>query len=153
MIPEFINLTESEVELLKKIPAMVTILIAGADEEISNAELQRAINLTKTKQSRARKELLTYYQEVAPDFEESLNELLAAYPEDTEVRSKQVVEDIKKLNDILPKIDRIWANQFIESMQDIAKRVAEAAGGVFGYMSIGYEESKLIGLKMIKVPE
>jgi hypothetical protein len=52
----------------------------------------------------------------------------------------------------LKKVDRNWAVQFVESMKDIAKKVAEAAGGVFGYLSIGYEESKLIDLKMIKVP-
>lgn len=152
MIPELKNLSESEIDLLKKIPAMVTILIAGADEEISKSELKEAINLTKIKQSKARKELLGYYQDIAPDFEKSLNELLNSYPKEAEVRSKQVIEDIERLNDILKKVDENWANQFVESMKDIAKKVAEAAGGVFGYMSIGYEESKLIDLKMIKVP-
>lgn len=152
MIPELKNLSESEIDLLKKIPAMVTILIAGADEEISKSELKEAINLTKIKQSKARKELIGYYQDIAPDFEKSLNELLNSYPKEAEVRSKQVIEDIERLNDILKKVDENWANQFVESMKDIAKKVAEAAGGVFGYMSIGYEESKLIDLKMIKVP-
>jgi formate dehydrogenase maturation protein FdhE len=152
MIPELKNLSESEIDLLKKIPAMVTILIAGADEEISKSELKEAITLTKIKQSKARKELLSYYQDIAPDFEKSLKELLNSYPKDAEVRSKQVLEDIERLNEILKKVDRNWAVQFIESMKDIAKKVAEAAGGVFGYLSIGYEESKLIDLKMIKVP-
>ncbi|WKK80223.2 hypothetical protein [Marivirga arenosa] len=152
MIPELQNLNESEIDLLKKIPAMVTILIAGADEEISKSELKEAVNVTKIKQSKARKELLSYYKEVAPDFEESLNELLNSYPQEAEVRSKQVIEEIERLNSILTKVDKDWAVQFIESMKDIAKRVAEAAGGVFGYLSIGYEESKLIDLKMIKVP-
>jgi formate dehydrogenase maturation protein FdhE len=153
MIPELKNLTESEIDLLKKIPAMVTILIAGADEEISKSELKEAINLTKIKQSKARKELLSYYQDIAPDFEKSLNELLDSYPKEAEVRSKQVVEEIERLNDILKKVDKNWAIQFVDSMKDIAKKVAEAAGGVFGYLSIGYEESKLIDLKMIKVPD
>jgi hypothetical protein len=153
MISELNNLTESEIDILKKIPAMVTILIAGADDEISKSELKEAINLTKIKQSKARKELLGYYQDIAPDFEASLNDLLNSYPSDAEVRSKQVIEDIERLNDILKKVDKEWAIQFVESMKDIAKKVAEAAGGVFGYLSIGYEESKLIELKMIKVPQ
>jgi formate dehydrogenase maturation protein FdhE len=152
MIPELKNLSESEIDLLKKIPAMVTILIAGADEQISKSELKEAINLTKIKQSKARKELLGYYQDIAPDFEKSLNQLLNSYPKEAEVRSKQVIADIERLNDILKKVDKNWAHQFVDSMKDIAKRVAESAGGVFGYLSIGYEESKLIDLKMIKVP-
>jgi hypothetical protein len=152
MISELQKLSESEIDLLKKIPAMVTILIAGADEEISKSELKEAVNLTKIKQSKARKELLGYYQEIAPDFEKSLNELLQSYPQDAEVRSKQVLDELERLNDILAKVDKDWATQFVSSMKDIAKKVAEAAGGVFGYLSIGYEESKLIDLKMIKVP-
>lgn len=152
MITELKNLSESEIDLLKKIPAMVTILIAGADDQISKSELKEAVNLTKIKQSKARRELLSYYQEIAPDFEKSLNELLSSYPQDAEVRSKVVIEDLEKLNTVLNKVDKDWATQFISSMKDIAKRVAESAGGVFGYMSIGYEESKLIDLKMIEVP-
>ena len=152
MISELKNLSESEIDLLKKIPAMVTILIAGADEQISKSELKEAVNLTKIKQSKARKELISYYQEIAPDFEKSLNELLNSYPQDAEVRSKLVIEELEKLNEILKKVDKDWASQFLSSMKDIAKKVAEAAGGVFGYLSIGYEESKLIDLNMIKVP-
>ncbi|WP_375581362.1 hypothetical protein ABWH96_10265 [Marivirga tractuosa] len=152
MIPELKNLSDSEINLLKKIPAMVTILIAGADEQISRSELKKAVNVTNIKQSKARKELLSYYQEIAPDFEKSLNDLLASYPSDAEIRSKQVIEEIERLNDILSKVDRYWALQFVSSMKDLAKKVAEAAGGVFGYLSIGYEESKLIDLEMIKVP-
>ncbi|GAB3336434.1 hypothetical protein GCM10027429_19760 [Marivirga atlantica] len=152
MIPEFEKLQPEEVELLNKVPAMVTILIAGADEEISKSELQKAVSLTKTKQSKARRELLSYYQQVGPDFEEILNDLLKSYPEDPETRSKMVIEDLERLNEILPKLDKAWAVQFVESMKEIAKKVAEAAGGVFGYLAIGYEESKLIDLKMIKKP-
>lgn len=152
MIPEFENLSESEIELIKYIPAMVTILIAGADEEISKSELKEAVNLTRIKQSKARKDLLSYYQLIGPNFESNLQKLIKSYHQDAEVRSKQVIEDIEKLNHILPKVDREWALQFVESMKDLAKKVAESAGGVFGYLSIGYEESKLIGLKMIKTP-
>jgi hypothetical protein len=152
MIPEFEKLQPEEIELLNKVPAMVTILIAGADEEISKSELQKAVSLTKTKQSKARRELLSYYQQVGPDFEEILNDLLKSYPEDPETRSKMVIEDLERLNEILPKLDKAWAVQFVESMKEIAKKVAEAAGGVFGYLAIGYEESKLIDLKMIKKP-
>ena len=152
MIPEFEKLSEADIDLLKKTPAMVTILIAGADEEISSSELQKAVSLAKIKQSKARRELLSYYQHIGPDFEANLNELLKSYPEDPETRSKMVVEDLKRLNYILPKLDHDWAIQFVESMKEIAKKVAEAAGGVFGYLAIGYEESKLIDLKMINKP-
>jgi hypothetical protein len=152
MTTEFENLSESEKIALVNAPALVTILIAGADEEISKRELQEAISLTRTKQKNARKELLSYYNMVSPHFEENLNQILQKHPENPEVRSKLVIEELVKLNEILAKMDKRWASQFVESMRDIAKKVAESAGGVFGYLSIGYEESKLIGLKMLKIP-
>ena len=37
-------------------------------------------------------------------------------------------------------------------MKDHAVKIAESSGGVFGFMSVGYEESKVIDLKMIKDP-
>ncbi len=152
MIPEFKNLSPTEIELLNNVPALVTILIAGADEEISKRELKEAVSLTRKRQSKARKELLSYYQQVGPGFEKSLENLIKSYPQEPETRSKMVIEDLERLNTILPKLDKAWAVQFVESMKEIAKRVAEAAGGVFGYLAIGYEESKLIDLKMIKKP-
>ncbi len=148
----FENLSESDQTALMNAPALVTILIAGADEEISNSELKEAVSLTRTKQKNARKELLGYYNLVSPQFEENLNRLLKNFPSDPEVRSKIVIEELERLNDILSKMDNRWANQFVESMRDIAKKVAESAGGVFGYLSIGYEESKLVGLKMLNTP-
>ena len=56
------------------------------------------------------------------------------------------------MNEILIKLDKTLAIKFYESLKDFAKKIAEASGGVLGYMSIGYEESKLIQLKMIKDP-
>ncbi len=148
----FKNLSESDQTALMNAPALVTILIAGADEEISKRELKEAISLTRTKQKNARKELLGYYNLVSPQFEENLNRIIKNFPSDPEVRSKIVIEELERLNNILIKMDQQWANQFVESMRDIAKKVAESAGGVFGYLSIGYEESKLVGLKMLKIP-
>ncbi len=148
----FKNLSESEKTALTNAPALVTILIAGADDQISKRELQEAISLTRTKQKNARKELIDFYNIVSPHFEENLKRILTNYPQDPEQRSKIVLDELESLNGILAKMDQRWAGQFVESMRDIAKKVAESAGGVFGYMSIGYEESKLIGLRMLKMP-
>jgi hypothetical protein len=151
-IPELSKLNEEEFSIITKAPAYVSLLIAGADSNIDRDEIKEAISVTKLKQNRARKELLNYYQAVAPDFEKTLTGLLNNLPKEPEERSKLVVEELKKLNTILPKLDKQFAIQFHASMRDIARKVAEASGGVFGYMAIGYEESKLIDLKMINDP-
>ena len=67
-------------------------------------------------------------------------------------REKLLSEEISKVNDIWPKLESSFAIKLYASLKEIAKHIAEASGGVFGYMSVGYEESKLIDLKMIKKP-
>ena len=57
-----------------------------------------------------------------------------------------------KLNFILPKIDRAFAIKLHASLKDLAKKVAEASGGVLSYLTISYEESKLMELKMLEDP-
>lgn len=153
MIPEFEVLNAEEIEVMKLTPVYVTILIAGADEKISQKELQEAVMVTKMKQSRAREELLGYYKVVSPQFEDNLQHVMDTMPDSTEERSHKVIEELEKLNDILPKLPKKFSVNFYASMRDLAKKVAEAAGGVFGYMSIDYNEYKLMDLHMINDPD
>ena len=152
MITDFEKLNEEEVELMLKVPLLVSILIAGADNEIDNSEVKKAVDISKSKQIRARKNLSDFYQEVGENFEDKLKVLIQQYPVSSEQRNPIIVDELEKVNTILPKLDSQFASQFYESVKDIAKKVAEESGGVLGYMAIGYEESKLIDLKMIKDP-
>lgn len=152
MIPEFDKLTEEEVELLLSAPILVSILIAGADNEIDKSETKQAVNISKDKQKRARASLIDYYKKVGENFEDKLKVMIQNYPVDAKSRNPLLMEELEKLNDILPKLDDQFAIELYESLKDIAKKIAEASGGVLGYMAIGYEESKLIGLNMIDDP-
>lgn len=152
MITEFEPLEESEVDLLLRAPLLVSILIAGADGKIDKSEVKEAIDLSRSKQKRARKDLIDYYREVGTDFEDKLKILISHLPTDVEKRSVEIEKELKGLNKILPKLDRTFAGELYVSLKDIAKKVAEASGGILGYMSIGYEESKFLDLKMVKDP-
>lgn len=152
MVPEFENLTEEESTLLLKAPALVCVLIAGADGKIDSKEIEEAILISKIKQTRARKALIEYYREVGVHFHQQLTELIRALPQDAKERSNAVVEELEKLNPILKKLDKTFAVKLHASLKDDAKKIAEASGGVLGLMKIGYEESKFIDLKMIKDP-
>ena len=152
MIADFEKLNEEEVEAILKVPLLVSILIAGADNEIDNSEIKKAVDISRSKQIRARKSLLDFYQEVGENFEDKLKVLIQQYPLNSEERNPVITDELEKINSILPKLDKQFASEFYESIKDIAKKVAEASGGVLGYMAIGYEESKLIDLKMIKDP-
>jgi len=152
MIEAFRNLNEEEEQVLYDIPVWVTILIAGADSKIDKKEIKEAISVTRLKKIRARQDLIEYYHKVSLGFESNLKGYLALLPEDTTESSKIIIKNLEKVNSILPKLERAFAIHFYESLKDLAKKVANASGGFMGFLAIGYEESKLIDLKMIKDP-
>ncbi|MDH5381937.1 MAG: hypothetical protein OEW75_13850 [Cyclobacteriaceae bacterium] len=152
MIVEFEVLEQEDIDLLLKTPLYVSILIAGADGKIDKNELNEAISLSKIKQTKARKELIEYYKEVGNHFEDKLKVLINSLPSGHEQRNKFISDELTKVGTILTKIDNHFAKELYVSLKDMAKKVAEASGGILGYMSVGYEESKFVDLKMIKDP-
>lgn len=145
-------LSEEEKLFLKKTPVLVAILIAGADNKIDKSEIKEALRISRYKPIKARILLKDFYSSIGDEFEFNLIEEIASLPREARKRTPRIVEELEKLNKILPKLDRKFAIQFYESMKDIAKKMAKASGGVLGYISVDYEESKLMELKMIKNP-
>lgn len=150
MIQEFESLREDEQEVLLRAPVYVAILIAGADGKIDKTERREAIDIARNKQSRSREQLSEFYKLVGEAFEEQFNKLDGELPSGTDERISAITTELRKLNFILPKVDKNFAIKFIASLKDLAKKIAEASGGVLGYLSISYEESRLMELKMIK---
>lgn len=152
MIAEFDGLEHSEKELMYSLPIYVAVLIAGADGKIDNNELRKAVSISNIKTTKARKDLIEYYNEVNTDYEDKLKMTIANLPSTAQEREKLLIEEISKVNALWSKIDKSFAIKLYASLIEIAKHIAEASGGVLGFMSVGYEESKLIELKMIKKP-
>lgn len=152
MIAEFNALNNEEIETMLAVPILVTILIAGADGQIDKSELNEAISIAKLKQKKARVDLIDYYREVGTDFEDKLKVMIQQFPVSAEERNPIIIEELTKLNAILPKLGNNFAADFYASIKDLAKKIAESSGGILGYMAVGYEESKLIELKMINNP-
>lgn len=152
MIVEFEDLREDEREVLLKAPVYVAILIAGADGNIDKSERTEAIEVARNKQSRAREQLVEYYKEVGASFEERFNALLTELPCDSAERTSAITTELRKLNFILPKVEKNFAIKLHASLKELAKKIAEASGGVLGYMTVSFEEQKLMELKMINDP-
>lgn len=152
MIQEFEILSQSERELMYSLPVYVAVLVAGADGDIDKKEVNRANNLANDKLKNARKDLIPYYNQANENFEDKLKMAIANLPSGTKERQKVLVEKLKESNESFAKLPRKYAVALYSSLKDIAKKIAEASGGVFGYMAIDFEESKLIELKMIKNP-
>jgi hypothetical protein len=152
MIPSFRTLNQEEIDLMYKVPVLITVLIAGADNDIDKNEIEEAISLAKFKKNRAREILLPYYRNVSVNFEEQLTMALNEYPHSFEERNRIIEVELKKLNSILPKLEKEFAVQFYASIKDFAKHIAEASGGILGYMAVSYEEAQFLDLKMINDP-
>jgi len=152
MISEFSTLRDDEIEVLLNAPVYVAILIAGADGEIDKKEISQALDLAQGKQSREREQLIGYYKEVGVIFEDKFFKLTEELSSSVEERNSAITSELRKLNHILPKIDRNFSIKLVASLKDMAKKVAGASGGVLGYMSVSYEEAKLVELDMIKDP-
>lgn len=152
MTSEFKNLNEQEVNLMLMTPALVTLLIAGAEGDIDKKEIDWG---SKIAHFRANEHtiLQTYYQEVDKHFTDTLKQITDAMPEDVAERSKRINQELHKLNDILKKVDNNFAKEFYKSLLSLAKQVAKASGGMWGYGSISPEEQKHLNLEVIHPPE
>lgn len=150
MIKEFEKLREDEVDVLLKAPVYVAILIAGADGEIDKSERQEAIDIAQNRQSRAREQLTDYYKLI--DFNTQFEKVLKTLPAGVEERNMAIIRELRKLNFILKKTDRPFAVKLHASLKDLAKKIAEASGGVLSYLTISYEEAKLMELKFLQDP-
>ena len=152
MIEQFKRLAKEETQIMYKAPVLVAILIAGADNTIDNEEIREACEMAKLKQTKSNGPLKAFYQRVGVDFENELRAHIKILPQETEQRNAWIISELKKLNMILPKLDNSFAVAFYDSLKDLARKIAEASGGVLGYMAVGQEESRFIGLNMIIDP-
>ena len=152
MIKEFGRLNEEERDLLLKAPAMVTILIAGADDDIDDQEKDKAERLAKFKGISGDSLLLSYYTEVHQNFSLQLIELGKEYPAMAELRNPIIAKQLELLNNILPKLPRDYAIELYKSLKSFAKNIAEASGGFLGFLSVGSEEKDWVQLPMIQDP-
>lgn len=150
MFQELRRLSDSEKDFLFKSPILVCILIAGADGTIDKKEINEAIGQAKKRQSQHG--LSEFYAEVGQDFEDKLKIVLRDYPADAIQRNKIISEDLKYLNEILPKIDKSFALRFYKSLREIAMSIAQSSGGILGMKSVGKEELEYVNLPMVSEP-
>jgi len=148
----FSELEEAEKKVMFRTPVLVAVLIAGADDKFDKKEIKEAVDLARQKLSKSRESLREFYRIVGTDFNLKLSDEIDSLPSKASKRNPLIIEELEKLNKILPKLDRKFAVQFYESIRDIAKRIATASGGILGYMTIDHHERKFIELKMIKDP-
>ncbi len=153
MIPEFKSLTQLEINTIIDAPALVTILIAGAEGKIDEKEIDWGKYVVHFRVSEYESSsMMRVYKEVDKVFDDSIKQFMESLPQDTDERSAIITGKLSGLNSIFRKVDTEFAKEFYESLRTLAKQVAKSSGGIWGYGSISPQEQKYLELEMIEVP-
>ena len=133
-------------------PAMIMILIAGADGVIDEKEMDRAEKVKMFRGSMKNSMLKEYYKETGRDFRRTVYKLLAKFPDKLSERNYEITKRLKRINKILPKLSKRFSVRFYKSLISYAEQVAKASGGIMGFASVSPEEKIWLNLNMIDNP-
>ncbi len=149
MIEHFENITPEEFKTLTDTIARITILVGGADGTLDKEEKEDAEKLTKIRSYANAESLHGFYKEVGNNFTETLDTEFDSLPGIVEDRANILVERIKLVNDILPKLDQPIGHELYKSYVSFAEHVAKCSGGFLDFLSVSKAEDKWMHLDMI----
>lgn len=151
MIPEFSRLNDSEAELMLKSPLLVCILIAGADGDIDNKEINTALTISR-EHYKVKSVLFRFFEEMSADFEDKLKILIQSYPFNATQRTESISQELATLNLLWPKLAPEFSSAYYAMLKDLALRIATSSGGIWGMRKISPEEERLLNLPMLVEP-
>jgi len=149
MISVFENITSQEYDTLRHAIPLITVLIAGADGEIDQEELDWAEKVTKIRSYKLPDKLKDFYKDVGTDYSGILKAIMENYPTDLNARQAKISGELAELSPILDKMNQEYAYELYQSYRSFAKHVAKASGGFLGFGKIGPKEDMWMELEMI----
>lgn len=149
MIPQFETLTKEEATQMFEAIPLITILIAGADDNIDYHEKKWATKLAKIRTYSNPDVLHEFYSFVGINFSEKLNSYIDQLSKETSIRQDDISNRLTILNDIFPKIDPHFGAQLYSSFLSFANHVANASGGFLGFGRVSSAEQDWIDLPML----
>lgn len=152
MLYQLQKLSEEEQTLVRRSPIWVTLLVACADFDIEESEIDRAKEIIHIKSFATQNDVRNLYKDLNQFVDEEIDNALQSLSANGKKRLAFLEDHIAKLNAIFPKLDPAYAAQFYKSLRSLAVSVARADGGFFGINAIGGEEAKYINLPMLEKP-
>ena len=144
------NLGQEEKELLKKIPALITILIGSADDNLDEKEIHMGKMSTDFRKDHGEPLVNNYFEWVSSEYDSIFKKEWSKYQAiELDQRLHLISEEIALTNDALSKLDKKFAHHLVISWRGLARAVASSSGGLLGRLSVSYEERDFIGLDMI----
>lgn len=153
MIYHFEAVSKAEYEKLQEAISWITLLVAGADNEIDHEETEWAHKLTKIRSYANEDTLHEFYHDVGENFDAVLVDLITSVKGDADTRRKELEEKLSSLNPIMAKLPNHVGAALYQSYKSFAKHVAQSHGGFLGFGSISSNEQKVIGLNTLDAIE
>lgn len=121
---EIDKLNEEERAVILRAPAIVAILAAVSDDGIvSEDEKAEAVKLSQLRTYTSPEILHNYYKEVEKVFEDNFNLVMSNLPESWEEKEAYLKSRIDTVNDIIKKLDQVYAKELINSLRSFSKHV------------------------------
>ena len=152
MLYQLQKLSDEEQTLVRRSPIWVTLLIACADFDIEESEIDRAKEIIHIKSFATQSDVKNLYQDLDIQADMEIDEALKSMSADGKERLAFLEEQISKLNNIMPKLEQRYATQLYNSLLTLATEVARADGGFFGINRISDDEAKYVHLPMLNKP-
>ncbi|CAN5448939.1 hypothetical protein BH10BAC5_BH10BAC5_15320 [soil metagenome] len=146
------SLSSEEKSMLFNVPALVAVLVAGADGNIDKKELSWSEKIIHFRANYKDSILHDFYVEVEKYIHDSVQDFISKLPQDTNERQGKINTELEKVNDILEKLDKKFAEELYHSFHTFARQVAKASGGVIGYGAITPSEERVLGLDALRRP-
>ncbi len=144
------ELDDADLEVLKKIPALVTILTGTADDDLNEKETHMGKVSTEFRKNHGEELVQDYFEWVSEDYDNIFDKAWEQYKNvRSYARTQQISDELAKVNDILPKIDKKYAHSLVVSWRGLSRAVAHASGGILGRIAVSNEEKDVMGLNMI----
>ncbi|MEM7571550.1 MAG: hypothetical protein AAF433_01565 [Bacteroidota bacterium] len=150
MLTEFSSLSPEEQELLKNAPALITILVGGADDDLSEEELGKALKTVRIRAYNEEYELQFFYQRLEAEYDDQVAAIAQLLPPEPEERLEILSQRLAKVNAVLAKLSTETAYAFYQDLRTFATTVARAEGGFLRWITIGPKEAKVVDLPMIE---
>lgn len=149
MLKEFANLTPAEQQQMFDAIPLVTILVAGADDNIDEVELAEAKRMVDIRSFNNRGQLIAFYEKLEDNFLGRVQELLKELPDGRVPRQNAIFARLSVLNGVLAKLDVPFGYLYYRSLRTFAKHVAESHGGFLRFMTVGPMEAEVLELPML----
>jgi len=143
------HLSAGEKKLVINAPILVTALISGADGEFHTDEIKQAVKIIHIKTYSETRDVSGVYKSIDGHSEEMIDDLINHLPKTSWERNNIIVEELKGLNRIFPKLDEEFAHELFKSLKELAYYVSNA--GNLGIDFHSEQEKEFVKLDFLHI--